>query len=106
MRAWFGVLRRQEKLIITAITETAAFNIFGITRHSAVNLSIDKQTQKKNASKETKTWAVREYLIVDEVRVRRWYQTSRSNISSQYGKEKGRYIFSVSCLARLRDHRL
>jgi len=66
IRAWFAVLSRQNELVVTAPTGTAAFNVAGITLHSAGNLPIGKQKKKKIGNKR-KDWTDRQYLIVDEV---------------------------------------
>ena len=66
VRAWFAVLNRQNELVVTAPTGTAAFNVAGITLHSAANLPIGNQRKKKIGSK-TKHWTHRQYLIIDEV---------------------------------------
>ena len=47
IHAWFAVLNRQNELMVTTTTGTAAFNIAGITLHSTANLPIGKQTNKK-----------------------------------------------------------
>ena len=66
VRAWFAMLNRQNELVVTAPTGTAAFNVAGITLHSAGNLPIGKQSKKKIGNKR-KDWTDRQYLIVDEV---------------------------------------
>src|SRR6266496_4161371 len=66
VRAWFAALNRQNELVITAPTGTAAFNVMGITLHSTSNLPIGKQKKKKMGDK-TKHWKDRQYLIIDEV---------------------------------------
>jgi hypothetical protein len=66
VRAWFAALNRQNELVVTAPTGTAAFNVVGITIHSAGNLPIRKQKKKKMGSK-TKHWKDHQYLIIDEV---------------------------------------
>ena len=66
VRAWFAALNRQNELVVTAPTGTAAFNVMGITLHSAGNLPIGKQKKKKMGDK-TKHWKDRQYLIIDEV---------------------------------------
>ena len=66
VRGWFAVLNRQNELVVTAPTGTAAFNVAGITLHSAANLPIGKQKKKKIGNK-TKSWKDRQYLIIDEV---------------------------------------
>src|SRR5205809_577667 len=55
VRAWFAALNRQNELVVTAPTGTAAFNVVGITLHSTVNLPIGKHKKKKMGSK-TKHW--------------------------------------------------
>ena len=66
VRAWFAVLNRQNELVVTAPTGTAALNVAGITLPSAANLPIGNQRKKKIGSK-TKHWTHRQYLIMDEV---------------------------------------
>ena len=67
VRAWFAVLNRQNELMVTATTGSAAFNVAGTTLHSAANLPIGKQKKKKIGSDKGKGWIDRHYLIVDEV---------------------------------------
>ena len=67
IRAWFAVLNRQNELIVTATTGTAAFNVSGITLHSSANLPIGNQSKKKMGHTKTKDWTDRHYLIIDEV---------------------------------------
>src|SRR5437762_9406258 len=68
IHAWFAVLNRQNELMVTATTCTAAFKVAGITLHSAANLPIGKQTKKKKiGNSKGKDWANRHYLIIDEV---------------------------------------
>ena len=66
VHAWFAALNRQNELVVTTPTGTMAFNVVGITLHSAGNLPIGKQKKKKMGSK-TKHWKDRQYLIIDEV---------------------------------------
>ena len=47
IRVWFAVLNRQNELMVTATTGTAAFNVAGTTLHSAANLLIGKQKRKR-----------------------------------------------------------
>src|SRR5205814_1656344 len=42
IRAWFADFNRQKELVVTAMTETAAFNVKGTAFHSAINLPIGK----------------------------------------------------------------
>ena len=67
IHVWFAVLNRQNELMVTAITCTAAFKVAGITLHSAANLPIGKQTKKKIDYNKGKDWANHHYLIVDEI---------------------------------------
>ena len=55
IRAWFCFLNRQNEVIVTATTGTAAFNIKGITLHSAANLPIGKHATKNLGVKRAKT---------------------------------------------------
>ena len=67
IRAWFAVLNRQNELMVTAITGSAAFNVAGSTVHSAANLPVGKQVKKDIDKTKGNDWANRHYLIVDEV---------------------------------------
>ena len=67
IRAWFATLNRQNELIVTATTGTAAFNVAGTTLHSAANLPVGKQVKKDIDKTKGNDWANRHYLIVDEV---------------------------------------
>ena len=60
--AWFA---RQNELVVIAPTGTSVSNIDGITFHSAGNLPIGNQEEKKIGSKE-KDWIDHQYLIIDE----------------------------------------
>ena len=42
VRTWFKQINREQELIITATTGTAAFTIRGVTLHSAVGIGVDK----------------------------------------------------------------
>jgi len=66
IQEWFRMRHRSEELVVTATTGTAAFNIKGVTVHSAANLPIGKGKRTIGVNKE-KLWAQRRYLIEDEV---------------------------------------
>jgi len=66
IRASFALKYRQHELLITATTGSAAFNIKGITLHSACNLPIGNEPKTVGNNKQ-KEWAPRQYLIIDEV---------------------------------------
>jgi len=65
--AWFALLNRQNELMVTATTGTAAFNVGGITLHSAANLPIGKQKKKNIGRIKRNDWRNCHYLIIDEV---------------------------------------
>ena len=61
--AWFAMLNRQNELMVTATTGTAAFHVRGTTLHSAANLPIGKQGKKKIGNKKANEWANCHYLV-------------------------------------------
>ena len=70
IRAWFAALSRSNELIVTATTETAAFNVKGRTLHSAVGIPVENGDGVRvvaTSDKKAKEWQDRHYLIVDEV---------------------------------------
>ena len=67
VRAWFAVLNRENEIMVTASTGTAAFNIGGSTLHSAANLPIGNKPAKAMSNDNGKRWNNRHYLIVDEI---------------------------------------
>src|SRR5437667_10308525 len=66
IHAWFAVLNRQNELMVTAITGSAAFNVAGSTLHSTANLPIGKQVKKDIDKTKENEWAKQHYLICDE----------------------------------------
>ena len=66
IQAWFRMRHRSEELVVTATTGTAAFNIKGVTVHSAANLPIAGRKRTMGIEK-GKLWAQRHYLVEDEI---------------------------------------
>jgi hypothetical protein len=68
IRGWFKALRRENELVVTATTGTAAFKIGGKTLHSSVGIPIeDGDYRTRVSNKKASEWRDRCFLIVDEV---------------------------------------
>jgi PIF1-like helicase/Helitron helicase-like domain at N-terminus len=69
IKAWFDHIHQQDRLVVTAMTGTAAAKIDGCTLHSGVGIPVergDRGSRRISIAKQAE-WVNRQFLIVDEV---------------------------------------
>jgi len=70
VKAWFRRISRESELIVTATTGVAAFNIGGVTLHSALGIGIEEgEKSVKMSHKKLSQWVAPRYVIVDEISI-------------------------------------
>jgi hypothetical protein len=72
IRSWFKFCRRDQELIVTATTGSAASKISGTTAHNATAIPFDRKKDTRDEEDvrvmgKMRDWADRNYMIVDEV---------------------------------------